>query len=223
MEKASLQRLTLVEELPSEKVWHQLCEAGDRKLLQHTLEASEEKPPTRIWSGIENKFNRRKRVRAATIWMISTAAVLLLVSKNIYLPPAPFPSKNIAQAATFSPSIPVPSVTEDPITTTTAPSGTNAIMPATKKEATVTFEKLSQGEPRSAYLWVAAKNGEPMRLSKRWEKLSCCLSGEQASMPCDEQRTQWHAELMETELGFQADPLFGLMALLRTSAGTAND
>jgi hypothetical protein len=31
---------------------------------------------------------------------------------------------------------------------------------------------------------------------------------------CNLQREQWHSELLETGLGFQADPFLGLVALL---------
>jgi hypothetical protein len=56
-----------------------------------------------------------------------------------------------------------------------------------------------------------------MRLSVRWEDLSCCISGEAQSVECDQQRNEWTTELLRSDLGHHADPVLGLMALLKTS------
>ena len=61
---------------------------------------------------------------------------------------------------------------------------------------------------------MARQNGEAMRIARQWEGLSCCLSGELESAECDLQRDQWHKEVMASALGFQADPVIGLMQLL---------
>lgn len=86
--------------------------------------------------------------------------------------------------------------------------------PLSSVQPDVHIRTLREGERPVEYLLVASANGEPIRVPLRWEQLACCLSGESTTRDCDQQRDQWHAEVLNTDLGFQADPLIGLMALL---------
>lgn len=220
MEKASLHRLTQLEERPSEKVWEQISASEEKQILLNMLAWTEETPSKSVWARIQKRISgaKAKRMRTASLMAIALLVMLLYGVPFLKKTPESIDPINPKLATIQTPQ-------RDEWNASTGRTNTNESIEKASWELQAKnpernlFEPVSIPKQNPTYVWVATKNGEPIRLSQRWENLSCCLSGEQESMECDEQRTQWHSELMETDLGFQADPLIGLLALMQKTSG----
>lgn len=219
MEKGSLQQLNKWEEFPAEKTWEQICEACDKRVLQNTLQFTEQIPSSRVWSRMMKKINANSRMRVASLATIFIATLLFFIAQFTNRSAESIPFKNTGLATTQL-STRIESEVLNAVPESTPSNRINSLRIRTKNQSTSISDKKTKSKEHPAYVWVAAKNGEPMRISLRWENLSCCLSGEQETMDCNEQRTQWQTELLTTDLGFQADPLLGLLALLQPNTSS---
>jgi len=214
MERAALNKLHACEDSPSVQIWESIGEHLDREQLRIRLQTVEIPPPPSSWAAIQtSQKNRSSKVPLLIQFSLLLASALVL-AYWVMLPPslpnqtARYESGTSAQPQQIDTPLPSPiPPTETPAEIPIEPAPVDPIQHSGPNRTT-------QPALRTDYLWVASKGGEPIRVPVRWEALACCLSGESLSRECDQQQDKWHAEVLQTELGFQADPFLGLMALI---------
>lgn len=220
MERAKLNKLNQWEQSPSKTTWRSICEELDREQVGIRLAEIEEQPSPHPWlqirkAGINKWIASAKLTLLLIVFLLLLGATYWIVSSDTNppvltnkIPTAP-PVVSITQQLPQLLPLPVPQPAEE---------NSKAIQ-QTKPLVKTPAEKTGAVAPelhRSDYLLVASKGGEPIRVAFKWEYLSCCLSGEMQNADCDQQQSNWHAEVLQSELGFQADPLLGLLALIGT-------
>ena len=208
LDKHTYSKFETWEEIPDMRCWNHIREELDRLQISQRVISYEEIPQTTLASsGSQQNAARHKRwIRFAAL----TPVLLLLIwlTQKTLLEPAPNTSAP-ASAQLMEPKSPVPDAPDQK-----TPS--SSLLPVSEKlpqQPNPTPITRSQ-PPEPDYVWVAGEQGVPMRVPLRWEALSCCLSGETETTECNSQRELWHYEVLQTNLGFQADPFLGLVALL---------
>lgn len=207
-EQASLQTLQSLEQFPSPDVWERICLEWERGSLQHSMGVLSEQPNPSLWNRVAAKLAKR-----SNRLVYGTLLLLVLGSGSAVL--YTFTSTNTTQVE----SIQLVSVTKE-----NTPSSPIPPPPTLAEQTTITSAiqyqriKKTNSKPSEHYLWLASKSGEPIRIHSRWQDLSCCLSGEAQVAECQEQKQQWHREIEASNLGFQADPLQGLIELMEPKA-----
>jgi len=218
MEQAKLNRLNQWEQPPSEKTWTSICEALDRDQLRTRLAEVEIHPPSNTWHQIRKAKSDQPALRNRYA-LVSIFSLLLLGAT--YWIVSPTTNTSIETSKGTTPSLSV--ILNDPPKDLTPRPVVDAVQeyaePFPRTEAlSQTLTKKSAARSTapipSDYLLIASKTGEPLRLHLKWEYLSCCLSGETQNADCNQQQNKWHAEVLQTELGFQADSFMGLLALI---------
>lgn len=212
MERSALNELNRLEETPSDKTWEWIGEQLDRRHLHTLLETETLEPDTDTWLRIRS---HQKKYSFSPAHFAMLMGLFLFAMGFAYWSLTPIPTaERTAQAKPTSNSIQrieSERMVLDPAVSRSAP-----INPSIQKASVRSALKQTVIETgqRSNYLLVASRKGEPLRVPKKWESLSCCLSGEAQSLDCDQQQRRWHAEVLQTELGFQADPFLGLIDLI---------
>lgn len=218
MERAKLNRLNKWEEPPSEKTWSSICESLDRDQISNRLADVEVPLPSHAWLRIlqakdDRKVSRNRYALVAIFFFFLFGAMYWVVSPSTHRPLA------ISKGTTPSPVVILndppkdlsPRTVTDPIQKhSDRIDQTNLFSQASTKKSAARVAAPIQSD----YLLIASKTGKPLRVHLKWEYLSCCLSGEMQNADCDQQQNKWHAEVLQTELGFQADPFMGLLALI---------
>ncbi len=214
MERAALHKLYACEDVPSAKNWETIAEQLDREQLRTRLQTEESQPPASSWAAIQasqkNRSITSSRLIQLSLLLASALGITFWVLRPSSLPEqtARHELRHPIQPQSYDTLLPSPVLpTQTPI----------KIQPESARVDPTHSSRFNQATPpalRTDYLWVASKGGEPIRVPVKWEALACCLSGESQSRECDQQQDKWHAEVLQTELGFQADPFLGLMALI---------
>lgn len=205
-EQASLQSLQSLEQSPSPAVWDRISLEWERGSLQQSLEVLSEQPDPSLWNRMASKLAKRSnRLVYASLMLLVLGfglAILYTFSSSKTNQVESIQLVSVTKENTSSSLIPPPPT----------PSEQTTITSAIQDQRTIK----SNSKPSENYLWLASKSGEPIRIHTRWQDLSCCLSGEAQVAECQEQKQQWHREIEASNLGFQADPLLGLIELLNT-------
>jgi hypothetical protein len=196
------------EEVPDSRCWQNIREELDRLQFSQRVLSYEERPEATIIRKINDRPGKTRNILKASL---VAASILLftiwLVDRNV-IEPASDISRSHAS---------IPPIAQSPLNlkSETATPESNSIEVTDLVNTPLVSPHFAKSTvEKSDYVWVADEHGSPIRMPIRWESLSCCLSGEMETTDCNLQREQWHSELLETGLGFQADPFLGLVALL---------
>ncbi len=210
-EKAALKHLLDYQVSPEPDNWSNIVEELDRTEIGNLIRSSSENPSSN-WSTIESKLDKKNEIQ----WRWIPIVILGVLLANAYLRDVSSNEVSKRQLTT----LPIGNTLRNKPTTFTIPDGAvkinanynqSKISPEIK---TTRSGKAPQQADINNYLLVAAEDGKPIRVPIKWSALSCCLSGENDSVECKEQQNGWHRELATAGLGFQADPILGLMELI---------
>ncbi len=214
MEKGALQQLNQWEEMPSERPWQQICENLDREQLGRTLHSLEIPPSRTTWE----KINQHKRVnRNKMIGAVASITAAIWIAYQVFTPNTKTQETQASlasekkQVGTETATSSLPPSAKSGLATDKTDEPPKLVQPNYILSAS---DKLTLNREAKKYVLFAGRNGEPVRVAQQWEKISCCVLGELTSLECDQQRDEWHSELMDASLGFQADPVMGLIALI---------
>lgn len=212
-ENGSLQLACDLQETPSNTVWVSIEEQLDRMQLEQLLETHAEPPPNELWEKIQptRRFPAKRLILAGSL--IGLFAVISYRSINL-TPDAS--NGTMAAVSTTANEYRIPEQSDNLSSVKSSFPDEDLMSPAPIYSRTRTTDDhiSTPSHEDMNYLWVAAQNGKPIRVPRKWSSLSCCLSGETESTECRTQQNAWHAELASTGLGFQADPILGLMELM---------
>ena len=209
-EQASLQSLHDLEYLPSPRVWQQINLEWERGSLCDQLDVLAEQPNPTHWNDLNPNLPNRKRHSL----YLAAACIFLMIGIG-YTFFKPTSSKIQIESIALVP------VEKEKTERSTIPATTaQIVIPGWNESGTLIEQKAKKSSPQpdKDYLWLASKSGAPIRIHTRWSDLSCCLSGEIQAADCQLQQQQWHREIEASNLGFQADPLLGLIELLDNAA-----
>ncbi len=209
-EKAALKHVLDHQVSPTPDNWSDILEALDREEISNMLHARTENPSSN-WATIEARLEKKEHIQPK--WVAAITLGLFLIIAYWQYSPSPAASETVLV------NLPLDKSPTNGSSGFTAPDESVKINTATT-QTEVTLDPAPSYINRSPhtgdmnYLLVAKEDGKPIRVPVKWSALSCCLSGEMETIDCKEQQNAWHTELATSGLGFQADPILGLMELI---------